>query len=62
VNRNFQTVTIETPEHFELQFQLAGIGVRFLALLVDRLVQAGVILGLLFVVTSLLAVSASSQK
>jgi uncharacterized RDD family membrane protein YckC len=57
VNRNFQTVTIETPEHFELQFQLAGIGVRFLALLVDRLVQAGVILGLLFVVTSLLAVS-----
>jgi uncharacterized RDD family membrane protein YckC len=57
VNRNFRTVTIETPEHFELQFQLAGIGVRFLAFLVDRLIQAGAILGLLFVVTLFLSMS-----
>jgi uncharacterized RDD family membrane protein YckC len=40
VNKN-QTISIETPEHFELQFQLAGIGTRFLAYLVDRLLQVG---------------------
>jgi uncharacterized RDD family membrane protein YckC len=57
VNRNFQTVTIETPEHFELQFQLAGIGVRFLAYLVDRLIQFSTILGLIFVVTMLFSMA-----
>ncbi|HMK37519.1 MAG TPA: RDD family protein [Desulfomonilaceae bacterium] len=53
MKRNFQTVTIETPEHFELHFRLAGIGVRFLAFLVDRLIQAGIILGLAIIVTLL---------
>lgn len=57
MKRNFQTVTIETPEHFELQFQLAGIGVRFLAYLVDRVIQAGVIFGLIVVVSLLFFMS-----
>ncbi len=49
MNKNRQTISIETPEHFELQFQLAGIGTRFLAYLVDRLVQIGVFFLVLFV-------------
>lgn len=43
VKQNSQTVTIETPEHVELQFLLAGIGTRFLAYLVDRTIQLGLI-------------------
>lgn len=43
MKQNTQTVTIETPEHVELQFQLAGIGTRFLAYLVDRTIQMGLI-------------------
>jgi uncharacterized RDD family membrane protein YckC len=50
VKKNVQTVTIETPEHFELEFRLAGIGTRFLAFLVDRLIQFGVILLLVMIV------------
>lgn len=57
MKRNLQTVTIETPEHFELQFQLAGIGVRFLAFLVDRVIQAGVIFGLIVIVSLLIFMS-----
>ncbi|MEJ2717201.1 MAG: RDD family protein, partial [Deltaproteobacteria bacterium] len=45
-----QTVAIETPDHFELHFQLAGIGSRFLAYLLDKLIQFGVFFGLLFVI------------
>lgn len=43
VKQNTHTVTIETPEHVELQFLLAGIGTRFLAYLVDRTIQLGLI-------------------
>ncbi|MEW6349666.1 MAG: RDD family protein [Thermodesulfobacteriota bacterium] len=50
MNKNQQTISIETPEHFELQFQLAGIGTRFLAYLVDRLVQIGIFVSVLFLV------------
>jgi uncharacterized RDD family membrane protein YckC len=50
VKRNVQTVTIETPDHLEIQFQLAGIGTRFLAYLIDRLVQLGILFGLFMVV------------
>lgn len=45
-----QTVSIETPDHFELHFQLAGIGSRFLAYLLDKLIQFGFFFGLLVVV------------
>jgi uncharacterized RDD family membrane protein YckC len=50
VRKKDQTVTIETPEHFELQFELAGIGTRFLAFLVDRLIQSGLVLALITIV------------
>lgn len=54
MKKNVQTVTIETPEHFELEFKLAGIGTRFLAFLVDRLIQFGFILLLVTIVLLLL--------
>lgn len=41
-----QTVVIETPDHIELQFSLAGIGSRFLAYVLDRLIQFGVLFAL----------------
>ena len=50
VKQNPQTVTIETPEHVELQFLLAGIGTRFLAYLVDRTIQIGLIAWVLLAV------------
>jgi uncharacterized RDD family membrane protein YckC len=34
--------TIETPEQMPLEFAIAGIGSRFLALAIDTLIQAGV--------------------
>lgn len=43
-----QRVAIETPEHIELHFQIAGIGTRFLAYLLDKTIQAGAVLGLIF--------------
>lgn len=52
-----RTITIETPEHFELNFELAGIGSRFLAFVVDRLIQGGVILGLFLVVMLLVSLA-----
>lgn len=47
MNQSSQTIIVETPEHFELRFQLAGIGSRFLAYLIDRFVQLAVILSLI---------------
>ncbi len=49
MKKNQQKISIETPEHFELQFELAGIGTRFLAYLADRLIQIGVFLAVLLV-------------
>jgi len=42
-------VTIQTPEHIQFTYELAGVGSRFLALLVDSLIQivAVTVLGLL---------------
>lgn len=48
------TVTIETPEHLELQFRLAGIGQRFIAFLIDKFIQIGAILGVTLFVSLLL--------
>src|SRR5437879_2493286 len=44
---------IETPEQMPLAFAIAGIGSRFLALAVDTLIQAGVVI-VLFIVISVL--------
>jgi len=50
VKENPQNIIIETPEHVELHFRLAGIGTRFLAYLIDRAIQVGVLLGLVTIV------------
>jgi uncharacterized RDD family membrane protein YckC len=57
VKEKVQTVSVETPDHFELHFQLAGIGTRFLAYLLDKLIQVGIFLGLLVTIflTALIA-------
>ncbi len=65
MKQNRETVTIETPEHVELQFLLAGIGTRFLAYLVDRTIQIGLIawllLAVLVVLTSIGSVDALTE-
>jgi uncharacterized RDD family membrane protein YckC len=45
--------TVETPEQIRLEFALAGIGSRFLALCIDFLIQVGVALGAIVVLTFL---------
>jgi uncharacterized RDD family membrane protein YckC len=46
-----EKLIIETPEQTSIEFPLAGIGSRFLAVLIDSLIQIGVLiaLGLIFV-------------
>lgn len=52
MREKLQTVVIETPEHYELKFGLAGIGTRFVAYLIDKAVQVLLLAGLaLFVLT-----------
>lgn len=53
MKENRQTVKIETPEHIELQFTLAGIGTRFLAWLVDKMVQLGGIAVIVIMISSI---------
>lgn len=52
-----QMVTIETPDHFELEFHVSGIGRRFLAYFTDKMVQVGMILTLILVLGLLMLVS-----
>jgi uncharacterized RDD family membrane protein YckC len=49
-----EKLIIETPEQTSIEFPLAGIGSRFLALLIDSLIQVGaaIVLGLLFAALS----------
>ncbi|MBI5252272.1 MAG: RDD family protein [Desulfomonile tiedjei] len=54
MKKNVKMVTIETPDHLELQFQLAGIGVRFIAFLIDKAIQIGTILGIVLFFSILL--------
>ena len=42
-------ITIVTPEHVELTFELAGIGSRFVAILLDTLLQAAAPLALFLI-------------
>jgi uncharacterized RDD family membrane protein YckC len=46
----FDKHTIETPEQMPLEFAIAGVGSRFLALLIDTLIQIGVVVCILIVV------------
>ncbi len=48
-------VIIETPEHVQFSYELAGLGSRFLALVLDTLIQGA---GLLVV---LILLSAANQ-
>ena len=41
-------LNIDTPEQVELEFAVAGIGSRFVAILLDHLVQAGILFLLFF--------------
>ena len=45
-----EKLIIETPEQTSIEFPLAGIGSRFLAILIDSLIQTGIaiVLGLIF--------------
>ena len=45
-----EKLTIDTPEQIALEFPLASVGSRFLAIALDTLIQAGVFLGFLFFV------------
>ena len=47
-------VTIETPEHIQFSYELAGLGSRFLALFMDTLIQI-MVLGLLWALVAYLA-------
>jgi uncharacterized RDD family membrane protein YckC len=49
-----QVVTAETPEQVGLQYHLAGIGTRFIAYLIDKLIQTGMVLGLTLIALLLL--------
>jgi len=44
-----EKLTIETPEQIELEFPIAGLGSRGLALLVDTLIQVVVVITVIFV-------------
>jgi uncharacterized RDD family membrane protein YckC len=59
----FEKLTIDTPEQIALEFTLAGVGSRFIAIAVDTLIQAALLLlayiaAILFMLTG--AVDASS--
>lgn len=48
---DYEVLTVETPENIELRLPLAGFGPRFLALVIDSLIQgvAGFVFGMLLV-------------
>jgi len=54
-----EKLKIITPEYVELEYEVAGIGSRLMAWLIDTLIQAGVLLGLYLV--ALLATAGSLQ-
>ena len=59
-------LSIDTPELVALEFPLAGIGSRFIAILIDSLLQAAIVLALIFgamlFLPSLLKFEAASAK
>jgi uncharacterized RDD family membrane protein YckC len=54
MKENTQTVTTETSDHMRPQLHLAGIGTRFIAYLIDKLIQMGMLLGLTIITVLLL--------
>lgn len=43
-----RTVTVRTPESIAFQYELAGLGSRFLAVAIDQVIQVAVLLGFFF--------------
>ena len=37
-----EKIKILTPEHIELEYELAGIGSRFVAIVIDLIIQFGI--------------------
>ncbi len=54
MKENLHPSTIETHEQAGPQFHLAGIGTRFIAYLIDKLIQMGIVLGLTIITVLLL--------
>jgi uncharacterized RDD family membrane protein YckC len=51
---NSQAPPVEAQTHTTPQFRLAGIGTRFIAYLIDKLIQIGIVCGLLLIALLLL--------
>ncbi len=47
VKKDPEIIVVETPDHFQLELKLAGIGTRCVAFLIDRCIQWGLMLGLI---------------
>ncbi|MBM4327490.1 MAG: RDD family protein [Deltaproteobacteria bacterium] len=60
MEKNGPSVSIETADHFELRFRIAGIGSRFLAFFIDRAIQVGALLGLFFLMLLILLAGSGS--
>ena len=45
---NADQYTLETPENIEVDFELAGLGSRFCAMLIDTMVLGVIVLALCF--------------
>ena len=56
MKENPQTLVIQTPEHFEIRLELAGIGSRSYAYMIDRMIQVGVVLAPFFLFFVLLLI------
>lgn len=56
----FEDYGVQTPEQVELRFPLAGIGSRFLAVLLDSLIQLGV--SIVLVIVALVVFSAGGSR
>lgn len=48
MKKESEIIIVETPEHFQLELRLAGIGTRCMAYIIDRLIQLGLVLAAIF--------------
>jgi uncharacterized RDD family membrane protein YckC len=55
-------LSIETPEQVALEFPVAGIGSRFVALLLDQLIQFGTLIVLFLIVVAVMAAAGAHAE
>jgi uncharacterized RDD family membrane protein YckC len=55
----FENLTIDTPEQVELEFEISGIGSRFLAMAIDTLIQGALYTAIIFL---FMAIPALTRK